>query len=498
MANISNIINVSLTPESELAARQNFNAVAIITSQQDGSLSSSNRYELYSDASSVATDFGTSSEMNQHAKAFFGTQPNPINAGGVLVAGYWRASEETVAATAAVLEGGQVSSATVIEQLQQISDGSFDIDIDGGTESLTAMDFQTVTSMSDVIDTLNSNLTGGTASFSNQKVLITSDTTGSTSEITVVSEGVVGTFVGNILALADGTGATATQGAAADTLSAETKEEAITALKAAVGFKGAIFIDEPTDDEAETLAEWAQANDTLVYDVFDDDSNLEVATTNPVWSIKLSGYTNYRMLYSKAGNRKLGTSYMARVHTVNFGAKNSALTMHLKTLNATAESYTQTEIDKAKAVGLDIYTTSKNTPIVLTSGANDFVDNRYNILAFVDAVQTDLFNLLKQTSTKIPQTISGVNQLLDQAEKTTLGFVRSEVFAPGVWTSPDYFGNRETFERNIERNGFYWLAGRLADQSQADRQARKSPVIQGAVKFAGATHSAEIVINVNL
>ena len=188
---------------------------------------------------------------------------------------------------------------------------------------------------------------------------------------------------------------------------------------------------------------------------------------------------------------------MARAHVVNFNAERSALTMHLKTLAVTAEEYSQTILTAAKAVGLDVFTTVKQTACILTSGANDFVDNRYNLIAFIDAVQTDMYNLLKQTATKIPQTKRGVNQLIDQGEKTTRGFVRAEVFAPGTWSSPDYFGDRETFERAIEQNGFYWLAGELADQPQADRQARKSPVLQCAVKNAGAVHSVDIIINFN-
>ena len=114
------------------------------------------------------------------------------------------------------------------------------------------------------------------------------------------------------------------------------------------------------------------------------------------------------------------------------------------------------------------------------------------------ALQTDMHNLKKQTSVKIPQTRRGVNRLIDQGEKTTRGFVRAGVFAPGTWSSPDYFRARDTFERNIAENGFYWLAGSLADQPQADRQARKSPVLQAAVKNAGAIHSVDIIINFNL
>ena len=260
-----------------------------------------------------------------------------------------------------------------------------------------------------------------------------------------------------------------------------------------------MFIDNPIDADSELLATWGQANDVLGYDVFSADANLDVDATNTVWKIKLAGETNYRMLFSAADNRKLAVGYMSRAHTVNFAAENSALTMHLKEIKGVvAEAYSQSDITSAKNVGLDIYTTIKDVTVTLTSGANDFMDNRYNIIAFIDAVQTDMFNLLKQTGTKIPQTVSGVNQLVDQGEKTTRDFVRAGVFAPGTWSSPDSFGDDEVFNRNIEQFGFYWLAGRLSDQSQADRQARKSPVLQAAVKNAGAIHSVDIIINFNL
>lgn len=499
MAKISNIVNVTLLPEGEAAARDNMNVVAIMTSQQTGPLNTANRYELYTDVASVAADFGTDSQMYSHATAFFGTNPNPINADGVLVAGYWRGASEDVAATAATLTGAQLTEVTVVDQMQAISDGSASITIDGAAVVLSALDFRAVTSLADIVTVIDTALgASGSAEVVNNAVVITSPTTGVLSLMEFAVAHTTGTFIGTILGLAEGTGAVTVQGAAADTLTAETQVAAVTALKALVNFKGVTFIDEDTDANRALMAAWAQANSVLVYEVFSGATYLTLdADTNVVWANKLSGYTNYRMLYSAAGNRRMATSYMARAHTVNFNAERSALTMHLKTLSVTAEDYSQTDIAAAKAVGLDIYTTVKNTACILTSGANDFVDNVYNLIAFVDAVQTDMFNLLKLTATKIPQTKRGVNQLIDQGEKTTRGFVRAGVFAPGTWSSPDYFGDRETFERNVEENGFYWLAGSLADQPQADRTARKSPVLQAAVKNAGAIHSTDIIINFN-
>jgi hypothetical protein len=505
MANINNVINEALLAEGLLAARDNMNVVAIITAQQTGPINTANRFALYADIASVATDFGTDSDMYAHAAAFFGTSPNPTNAGGVLVAGYWRGVQETTVASAAVLTGAQQVEVTLIDQLQAISDGEFDITVDGELISVAAFDTRTITTLAELATALSLELVGSTKSATatisdDDRLIITSDSTGATSTITLatVAAAPAGTYIGSLLAIAAGTGATTVQGAASAVLAVETQVDGITALKALVNFKGAVFIDSAIDADRKLLATWAQANSVLIYDVFDTAANLTIDPANIVWDIKLSSLTNYRMLYSAAGNRLLASAYMARAHVVNFNAERSALTMHLKAVTVTAEDYTQTQITAAKTVGLDIYTTIKNTPVILTSGANDFMDNRYNIIGFIDAIQTDMFNLLKATGTKIPQTQRGVNQMIDQAEKTTRGFVRAEVFAPGAWSSPDYFGDLDTFNRNIAENGFYWIAGELADQPQVERAARESPVLQGAVKNAGAIHSADIIINFNL
>ena len=499
MASINNVVNVTLLPEGQAAATDNMNVVAIMTSTQGGPISSANRYQLYVDSASVAQDFGADSDIAAYANSFFATRPNAVNAGGVLVAGYWRGATEAVAATHGILNGGQFNAVDVLSQLQTVQNGTLNITLGGAVQNLTALDFRTATDMNGVAAIIDTALSTATVAFTDSRLVITVTATGVASTVdTFATDPGTGTYLGHILNLADGTGATKTNGAAAASLTAETQLDAITTLKALVNFKGAMFIDGAIDAVRTSLAQWADANSVLIYDVFSNAANLEVSGSNVVWQIKLAGNKNYRMLYSKAGNRKLAATYMARAHVVNFNAENSAMTMHLKELSIPAEAYTQTEITKAKTVGLDIYTTVKDVPIVLTSGANGFQDNQYNLIAFVDAVQVGQFNLLKLTPTKIPQTNKGVNQIVDQAEKDCRRFVRAGVFAPGVWSNPDTFGDIDTFNRSIEQFGFYVLSGLLRDQPQQDRQARKSPVLQIAVKNSGAIHSVEAVINFNL
>lgn len=496
-ASITNVINVALIPEGQLAQRDNMNTVAVLTSET-GVITSAERFRSYRDAAAVEADFGTASITTQYAQTVFGTRPNPINFGGSLIIGLHRAVAETVPATAATLRSTQLVEATIISQLQTITDGSFNITVDATPVVAASLDFSAVTTLDGVAAVLDTAITGAVVSHNNGYLTVTSSTTGATSLLTYMTPGPSGTFIGALLTMSSGTGGTLTQGAASVVLPIETKVESISALKALVNIKGAVFTDIVLDAEVPTLAAWAGANQTIIYNVFTGSSYFAVSASNPVWAVKLASQTSFRCLYSKAGNRLMAATYMARTHTVNFNAENSAITMNLKELSVPAESYSQTEIDSAKRVGLDIYTTIKDTPVVLTSGANDFVDNVYNIIAFIDAVQTDMFNVLKQTGTKLAQITRDVNKLVATAEKTTRGFVRANVFSPGTWSSPDSFGNIDTFNRNIEQFGFYWLAGLLKDQPQADRQARKSPVLQGAVKNAGAIHSIDVIINFNL
>lgn len=497
MASITHVINVALLEEGLAAAADNMNVTAIVTGNQ-GVLSSAERYRLYKTAASVASDFGASSAESAFANSYFDTSPNPVSAGGVLVVGYWRASEETVAASAATLVSEQQTASALIPILNDITDGSFTVTVDGGVEQeLTALDFSTVSDLSDVVTILDGAVTGASVTQANGYFTVTSATTGVTSLLTYFGTAASGTDISTVLGMSAETGAVLTQGLDSSVLTAESKLEGITAIKAVVNIKGAMFIDKILDADIPDLASWAGANSVILYETFSGSAYLTKSLSNPVWAVKLAGQSNFRCLYSKAGNRKFAVSYMARTHTVNFAGSNTAITLNLKSLSIAAEEYTETEITNAKIVGLDIYTTIKDVPITLTSGANDFVDNVYNLMAFIDNIQTNSFNLLNLTPTKVAQTDSDVDLIEDDAEKTCDQFVRAGVFAPGTWTLSDFFGDRTQFLDSIAAKGYYVLAGDLADQTTADRQARKSPVIQVAVKNAGAVHSEDIIITFN-
>lgn len=499
MADISNIVSVALIPEGKAVAKDNMNIVACFTAEMGNALSSAKRTSLYKNLSSVADDFGTYSKIYEYAKVFFAQTPNAVQFGGYLVAAYWRGATETVSAKSGKVVGGQISETTLVDALRPISTGSFVVSVDGTAKTLTGLDFRTISNMADIIAVINASLVVAVCSYADNRITITSSTTGTTSIVTLLTAHTTGVFVGDMLLLSSGSGAIATAGAASTTLTAETKESALNEAIKETYFASFGFIDAPSDSDRTAISTWAKANSKIGLDVVTGSTAFEKQTTNIVWSNVLASGTNYRFIHSKSNDRKKWIAYASRAQSVNFSAENSANTMQLKTLNGVdAEAYTDAEVAKAYAVGMDIYTTIKDVPAVLTSPTNDFFDNVFNLIAYINAVQTDAFNLLKTTGTKIAQTKRGVDTIVSTVEKTTRGFVRNGVFAAGTWTLPDFFGEREVFDRNIETNGFYVKAGLLSDQSADERQLRVSPPIQVAVKNAGAIHSADIIINFNI
>lgn len=192
-------------------------------------------------------------------------------------------------------------------------------------------------------------------------------------------------------------------------------------------------------------------------------------------------------------------AYASRLFGVDFSGSNTTLNMHLKDLSGVQPDtgLTQTLLGKAQAAGADVYPSIQGLPKVFTSGANGFVDQVQNLSWFVAAVQVASFNYLAQTATKIPQTEAGMDGLKGAIREVCKQAVTNQYLAPGRWTSPDVFGNTEDLKANVEQFGFYIYSAPISEQLQVDRAARKAPLVQIAIKEAGAFNSASFTIYVN-
>ena len=212
--------------------------------------------------------------------------------------------------------------------------------------------------------------------------------------------------------------------------------------------------------------------------------------------------THTRGLYCTLGASQaqlFAAAYAGRGLSTDFSGNNTTQTMHLKAL-AGIDADTgidQTTLEKCKTAGVDVYCSIAGLPCVFSTGANAFFDELYNELWFKLALQTAGFNYLKLTNSKIAQTEIGIDGLKNAYRSVMAQAVRNGFLAPGAWTSSDTFGNPEDLVRNVADIGYYIYSTPVALQLVADRTARKAPLIQCAVKAAGAVHSSNIIVSVN-
>lgn len=192
-------------------------------------------------------------------------------------------------------------------------------------------------------------------------------------------------------------------------------------------------------------------------------------------------------------------AYAGRALSVNFSGSNTTFTMHLKDLSGVQPdpSITQTLLNKAITAGADTYASYQGVPKVYCSGANSFYDQVYNLQWFVGALQVAGFNFLAQSATKIPQTEGGMLGLKGAYRAVCEQGVSNQYIAPGSWTSSTTFGNQADLIANIAQRGYYIFSAPIATQLQADRAARKAPLIQIAIKEAGAIQSSFVIVSVN-
>lgn len=191
--------------------------------------------------------------------------------------------------------------------------------------------------------------------------------------------------------------------------------------------------------------------------------------------------------------------YAGRAMSTNFSAINTAQTMNLKTLaGVTSDTgMTQTILNAAKTVGADCYVNIAGQSCVMSYGANGFYDDVYNLQWIIGALEVAGFNYLRFAGTKIPQTEKGMDGLKAAYRRVCSQAVAAGYIAPGEWTGSDTFGNPEDFRRNIADFGFYLYSMPVSNQAVADRLARIAPVIQIALKYAGAIHSTSVIVNIN-
>lgn len=219
--------------------------------------------------------------------------------------------------------------------------------------------------------------------------------------------------------------------------------------------------------------------------------------------LRTGSFSKSRGLYygSAADPAALGmqAAYAGRALSTVFSGSNTTQNMHLKDLAGVQPdpTMTQTLLNKAQVAGADCYVSLQGVSKVFTSGENSFFDQVYNLGWLVGALEVAGFNFLAQSSTKVPQTEQGVDGLKSAYREVCNQAVTNAFAAPGRWTSPTTFGNQADLMANVAQFGYYIFSSPIATQLQVDRAARQAPLIQIAVKEAGAINKSTVIVTVN-
>lgn len=281
----------------------------------------------------------------------------------------------------------------------------------------------------------------------------------------------------------------------------ETLAQAISAVLQFTNWYGLGIADDEDLTAAEITATAAaiQASSlSRVFAVTSNDSGIidSASTTDIASTLKAAGYGRTFVQYSTT-SKYAALSAFGRAFTVNFTGNNTTITLKFKTEpGVTYETLTSSQAAAVDAKNANVYVYYANDTAILQQGVmsnGDFFDERHGLDWLQNYVQTNLFNALYTSTTKIPQTEAGITRLLSNVEQSLDQAVSNGLVAAGVWNGGDI---GQITAGDTLTKGYYVYAQPLSSQAQADREARKAPLIQAAIKLAGAVHYADIQINV--
>lgn len=206
-------------------------------------------------------------------------------------------------------------------------------------------------------------------------------------------------------------------------------------------------------------------------------------------------------IVSHATELYAGFELAAVFSRVNFNAANSTITGEFKKLpGIDAEDLTKTAYSAMKQKGAVFYTVvetggEKDMGRVInsksTSTFGEFIDDVFNLDAFVNYLTINLYNALTKVPTKLRQTAAGQQVLIDAASQI------GERFIDNGYLGERYYNSDENGEQVLSR-GYEVLtkAEDIRDITDAERADRQSAPIIMRLFRAGAIHAVDVTVQV--
>ena len=487
---VSDVVSVSIAMAPQAAQLRNFGSLMLLGDSDI--IDTTQRFRLYTSLAQVGNDFGSSAPEYLAAILFFGQSPQPQQ----LYIGRWAASATHGRLTGATLSAAQQA----IGNFTAILNGGVNFTIDGNAKNLAGLNFSGQTNLNGVAATIQAAMAGAATVIwdpVNGRFVIKSATTGVASSVSFGSPG-AGTDISALIGSQSTQGGYLTQGQGAETI-----EQCVNTFLGLTNVWYGLSIAAATaiaDVDYVSVAQIIEAAiPSHVFGVTTQEAGAlsSVSTTDLAYLLQQANLSRTFCQYSSS-SPYAAVSALARAFTVNFSASNTTITLKFKQEpSVTAEILTETQAQALAAKNCNVFVVYNNNTAILQQGtmANGYYfDEIHGVDWLQNQMQTDVYNLLYLSTTKIPQTDAGISQIAAVIAQDCQMAVNNGFVAPGLWTGPSFGA---LVSGQFLSTGFYIYQPPIATQSAAARSARQSPTIQVAIKLAGAVHFASVLVNVN-
>jgi hypothetical protein len=495
---VSDVVNVSVDLSPKAAAYRGFGNMIIVGPSDV--ISTDERRRAYSGLDGIAQDFGTNSPEYLAADLFFSQVPQP----DFCWVGRWAQTD-----THGRLIGGVMSpTQQILTNFTVVTAGSFHVSIDGSAHDVTTIDLSGCLNLNGVASAIQTAIRAiGSGGFSQATVkwdsiqhqfTIRSGTAGTASSVGFMTAAGSGTFLGALLNMTSTTAVAPVVGIAAETL----LSCASTLADRFVDWYGMAVASSTPPDDADLIATAQFVEGTSLSRIMavtlQEPNTLDGTTSADVGSSLQTLNLNRTFSQYSTSSPYAAVSILGRIATIDFEGSNTTLTVKFKQEpGVAAETLTETQARVLLSKNVNAFVNYINNTAIIQEGvmaSGMFIDERHGADWLQNALQTDVYNALYTSTTKIPQTDDGIHILVTVCAHTMDRAVNNGLVAPGVWTGPP-IGQLKTGD--TLPNGYYIYVPRVATQSDADRAARKAPPIQIAAKLAGAVHSANVLVTLN-
>lgn len=488
---ISDIVTVAISVAPSAPQAKSFGCALILGINTN--LPLYDRVRTYTNLAGVAVDFATNTDEYKAAAAYFGQNPAPASV---------KIGRKFTTAQSGVLRGGPNVDQT-LGDYTAITNGGFDITINGVLKQLTGINLSGAANLAAVAADLQTALaaavSGTTCSYdaTTKRFIVTiAGTTGTGSTVSFAAPPTSSgppTDLSALLQLTNVTGASVNQGIAIETVTA-----AWTASLAwDQGWYGMIITGTTAQDSKDSMA-FAQSNGLLFFDATAD-ANVEdgTQTSDLAYYNKNQAYDKALVLFDNVNSDKfICASAIAKMLAVDYTQPNSFITLWGKSAPGYAPVII-TETQRAAIEGKNgnylgsFGSQSSATSMFMTGkvGSGRFVDEVIGLDWLANLMQTAVFAEMIGATSKIPQTDAGAARLVKALQIALAQARTAGLLAPGYWTGPD---TGEVKNGSFLQTGYYVFAAPVSSQSASDRAARKAPALTAIGIGAGAIQSAAV------